>query len=194
MGPKKIEVEWGDDTIRMRALEKALHRYMRKVFQQARRILTSEKINATGELYKSLDYEVQVDELKITLQPMGTDYWDYVNQGVKGSTSDAKAPESPYQFGTGTGPQGQLEPSIRQWIDDKPVNQWRDKKGRFMSKDAMAFIISRSVYTTGLKPTNFMTNPFERLFERNLFLFRLALLFDLEEVMTPDPDEFEISI
>jgi hypothetical protein len=40
----------------------------------------------------------------------------------------------------------------------------RGKAGKFQNRSSLKFAISNSVYHTGLKTTNFFTEPFEKLF------------------------------
>jgi hypothetical protein len=125
---------------------------------QAQAILLEEGKNATGMLSESIKHEVMMDNTSVWIAwPDIMPYWDFVEQGVQGFISNAKAPQSPFKFGSGTGPKGALRPAIRQWIVDKPVGQWRDlATGRFMSYDGMAKLISRKVYLHGIAPTPFM--------------------------------------
>ena len=45
--------------------------------------------------------------------------------------------------------------------------QWRDKEtGKFMSHKSMGYLIARSVYNKGLKPSLFFTKPFEKEFKK----------------------------
>ena len=50
-----------------------------------------------------------------------------------------------------------MKPAIRKWITDKGISNqtWRDKRGRFLSYDAMSQRIARSVYLTGIRPTGY---------------------------------------
>jgi hypothetical protein len=89
------------------------------------------------------------------------DYGMFVDKGVKGKTSSAKAPNSPYKFGTGTGKKGGLTQGINKWVKQKGF-QFRDKKsGRFLSYDSTAYLITRSIFNKGIKPSLFFTKPFE---------------------------------
>ena len=88
------------------------------------------------------------------------DYGTFVDLGVKGKTSSNKAPNSPYQFGSGTGKKGGLTKGINKWVKQKGF-QFRDKKGRFLSYDSTAYLITRSIFHKGIKPSLFFTKPFE---------------------------------
>jgi hypothetical protein len=85
----------------------------------------------------------------------------FVDKGVKGKTSSLKAPNSPFQFGSGTGKKGGLTQGIKKWVRQKGF-QFRDRKsGQFMSYDSTAYLITRSIFHKGIKPSLFFTKPFE---------------------------------
>ena len=89
------------------------------------------------------------------------DYGAFQDKGVKGKSSSAKAPNSPFKFGSGTGPKGGLTKGIEKWVRLKGF-QFRDKtSGKFMSYQATAFLITRSIFHKGIKPSLFFTKPFE---------------------------------
>ena len=94
------------------------------------------------------------------------DYWKFKDKGVKGKSSSSKAPNSPFKFGTGSGQKGGLTKSIDKWVRRKGI-QFRDRKsGRFLSYKQTGFIITRSIYQTGTRPSMFFTKPFEAAFKR----------------------------
>jgi hypothetical protein len=94
------------------------------------------------------------------------DYGAYVDQGVQGKSSSSKAPNSPFKFGSGSGRKGGLTQGISKWVQQKQI-QFRDRKsGKFLSYQSTAFLITRSVYNKGIKPSLFFTRPFEKAFER----------------------------
>jgi hypothetical protein len=89
------------------------------------------------------------------------EYGAYQDQGVKGKTSSLKAPKSPFRFGSGTGRKGGLTKSILKWVQAKGF-QFRDKKsGKFMSYQQTGYLITRSIFHKGIKPSLFFTKPFE---------------------------------
>ena len=93
------------------------------------------------------------------------DYGKFLDLGVKGKDSSAKAPNSPYKFGTGSGKKGGLTKGIDKWVRRRGI-QFRDKKGKFLSYEQTGYIITRSVYKTGMKASMFFTKPFKRAFKR----------------------------
>ena len=146
--------------------EKYLNDFAKYVIQQSRSNLTKGGKNVNKNLYNSLDKEIEVGANSFRLAFLSEDYLKFVDKGVKGKTSSTKAPNSPYKFGTGSGRKGGLTEGISKWVKDRRI-QFKDKKnGRFLSYDSTAYLIRRSVWHKGIKPSLFFTKPFEKAFER----------------------------
>ncbi len=129
------------------------------------KVIAEAKNNApknTGTLADSLAYTLLKDPDTIGVKFTGVNYAQFQDQGVQGSQSSAKAPNSPFKFGSGSGGSGTLRGGINKWVVQKNLEGVRDAKGRFIGRKGMIFLISRSIYTTGLRPTLFFTKPFER--------------------------------
>lgn len=148
-------------------IETVLNKFGKYVVQQARSNLSKKSKNVSKELYNSISYEVNVsqDGSSFSFVLKMEDYGEFQDKGVKGKTSSAKAPNSPYRFGTGTGRKGGLRDSIPKWVRAKRF-QFRDKKGKFLSYDSTAFLIARSIYQTGIKPSHFYSRPFGLAFKQ----------------------------
>ena len=117
--------------------------------------------NNTSALSNSLKGEVVTENGYTIVGFQMADYGSFVDLGVKGKTSSNKAPNSPFKFGSGTGKKGGLTKGINQWVKQKGF-QFRDKKsGRFLSYDSTAYLITRSIFHKGIKPSLFFTKPFE---------------------------------
>ena len=146
-----------------------LNKFGKYVKQQAKSNLTKRGKRDKGDLYNGVDYKVEEFKKKTVLTfsfGSADDYWEFVDKGVKGKTSSAKAPTSPFKFGSGTGRKGGLTSGINSWVKRKRF-QFSDKKtGRFLSYASTSFLIIRSIYNKGLETTNFFTRPFEQAFKR----------------------------
>ena len=93
-------------------------------------------------------------------------YGIFQDKGVRGKFSSAKAPNSPFKFGSGTGKKGGLTTGIENWVTRKRF-QFKDREtGKFLSYKQTAHLISRSIYAKGMKPTEFFSRPFELAFKR----------------------------
>jgi hypothetical protein len=161
-----------------------LERFKKYVVSQSRANLTRGGKNVSKKLYNSINGETFASKKgsSIGLYFEMEDHGSYQDQGVKGKTSSNRASNSPYKFGTGTGPKGGLTEGIKGWVKAKRI-QFKDIKGRFMSYEQTAFIITRSIYNKGLKPSYFFTKPFNKAFERlpNDIVDRYGLV--LEELL-----------
>jgi|AntAceMinimDraft_11_1070367.scaffolds.fasta_scaffold09905_4 hypothetical protein len=141
----------------------ALNKFAKYVVQQSRSNLTKSDKNVSKELYNSIGYKLNVSKNSFGLDLVMQDYGVFQDKGVKGKTSSAKAPNSPFKFGSGTGKKGGLTNGIDKWVRRRGF-QFRDKKGKFLSYQSTAFLITRSIYNKGIKPSMFFTKPFEKAF------------------------------
>jgi len=146
-------------------VEKELKNFAKYVVTRSRMNLRSSDKNSSGKLAKSLDSDVKVSKNSFQLSFMMEDYGVFQDKGVRGKSSSAKAPNSPFKFGSGTGKKGGLSEGINKWVKRKRF-QFKDRKsGRFLSYDSTAFLISRSIYHKGIAPSMFFTKPFEKAFK-----------------------------
>jgi hypothetical protein len=150
----------------MLEVEKVITKFRDYVIQQSRSNLSKSSKNNSKELYNSLKGEVVTENNYTIVGFQMADYGTFVDLGVKGKTSSNKAPNSPYQFGSGTGKKGGLTQGINQWVKQKGF-QFRDRKsGRFLSYESTAYLITRSIFHKGIKPSLFFTKPFEEGYKK----------------------------
>lgn len=147
-----------------------LGRIGKEVRRRARISLKARNKYVTGNLYNSITYEQGVTrndkELRLRFTFPGADYAAFVDEGVQGALSSAKAPRSPFRFGSGTGPRGGLRGSIDKWVVRKGIAP-RGSGGQFASRKSMVFAISRSIYQTGIRPSYFFTNAYDRTLKKH---------------------------
>ena len=149
-----------------KALQEELNKFAKYVIQQSRSNLSKSDKNVSKELYNSLGYNVEVTDKGAELGFSMEQYGEFQDKGVRGKSSSAKAPNSPFRFGSGTGKKGGLTNSIDKWVRRRGI-QFKDRKsGRFLSYQSTAFLISRSIYQKGIKPSLFFTKPFVAAFKR----------------------------
>jgi hypothetical protein len=143
-----------------------LNSFAKYVIQQSRSNLTKGGKNNQKKLYNSLDKEIEVGANSFRLAFLMEDYAEFVDKGVQGKTSSTKAPNSPFRFGSGTGKKGGLTQGIDKWVQQKRI-QFRNKEtGKFLSYKSTSYLITRSIYNKGIKPSLFFTKPFEKAFGR----------------------------
>jgi len=159
--------------MQLKETREALNKFGKYVIQQARTNLTKKKKNVSKGLYNSLEYVPFQKGGTIGVKFYMDDYGKFVDKGVKGANPSRlsarskyfgiqKAPDSPYQFGKSRG--GGLRKGIRKWIRERGI-KGRDKRGRFITRKSLEFLIIRSTYLAGIKPSLFFTKPFERAFK-----------------------------
>ena len=121
-------------------------------------ILRKNKV-ATGNLYESITFEVL---------PNGTVnfYYDDAGDYVEGG----RPPNSKFP----------PPPIIKQWIKVKGLSQWRNKKGRFISRDAQTFLIGRAIAKNGIKPFPFFTDPFDEAMKSYAYILEEAIVQEME--------------
>lgn len=150
--------------MRLDKTKEVLRQYGKYVVQQSRSRLTKGRNkrthNATGSLFKSLDYDIQQDKDTLSLAFEMNDYGVYLDKGVSGKEKKYK---TPFAYTTKKPPMQ----SLFQWIKTKRI-RFRDSKGKFTrgTYKSIAFVMQNSIYKKGIKPTLFFTKPFEQAFIR----------------------------
>jgi len=146
--------------LKLEKVNKTIQMFRDYVIREAKDNLKRSGHNNTSSLANSIKGEVVTEDAFTIVGFTMNDYGTFVDLGVKGKTSSNKAPNSPYKFGSGSGRKGGLTQGINKWVRQKGF-QFRDKKGRFLSYDSTAYLITRSIFHKGIKPSLFFTKPFE---------------------------------
>ena len=141
----------------MSNVDKVLDTFGKKVVQTARGILNAKGKNASGNLGSSLGYFLKVyDSGAVDMSFVAEGYAKFVDKGVKGSKSSAKAPNSPYKYTNKQPPSNVID----KWAVRKGIQGVRDKKGRFIPRKSLIYSIARNIKLYGVKPSNFFTDAF----------------------------------
>jgi hypothetical protein len=145
-------------------LKAILEKFTKYVVSQSRANLTRKDKNVKGKLYQSLKGGSFVGKNSLGVYFEMEDYGVYQDQGVQGASGQNKGREQikqgGFRFGTGTGKKGGMRKGILEWVKAKGI-QFRSENGRFLTSEATANIISRSVYQKGIKASRFFSKPFE---------------------------------
>lgn len=165
---------------------KVLTKFTKYVVTQSRANLTRKDKNVKRKLYDSIKGESFTGKQSIGIYFQMQDYGEFQDQGIKGKSSSSKAPNSPFRFGSGTGAEGGLTQGINQWVKDRRI-QFKSKdeetKGRFLSYEQTAFIITRSIWHKGIEASRFFSKPFEVGFERLPEELVQAYALDVEKLL-----------
>jgi len=148
---------------------KLLEKYKNYVIQQARANLSKGRNNVSKTLYNSLKGEVVTeDDYAIVAFRMEL-YGQFLDEGVKGAfpnlikNGKQKAPNSRFKFTNKRPPSG----PIAEWAKKRNI-RLRDEDGKFKkgSYKSIGFVIARSIYAQGIKPTMFFTKPYQEGFKK----------------------------
>lgn len=184
---KPLTINIGGKEVPLSHSAAVLDGWGKEIRRRARIRLARNNKNTTGNLSESITYEVAPekdgDGMALSFTFPGAEYAMFVDQGVKGARSSQKAPKSPFQFGSGRGPKGRLRGAIDRWAVKKGLQGVRGADGRFISRKSMVFLITRSIYQTGIKPSYFFTTPFEEVPQQQNSKLEEGLAQDIAKVI-----------
>lgn len=142
------------------SVKESLELFGKRVQQQSRSNLTRLDKKVSGNLYDSVKFDLDVHKNSFRLSFLMEDYGQFVDKGVKGSVSSAKAPNSPFSYKSKMPPTRVFD----KWIVSRgfaPRNN-----GKFTSRESLKFAIATNVFKFGIKTTNFFSRPFENEFKK----------------------------
>ena len=160
----------------LKNVQQELNRFSKYVIQQSRTNLTKGKKNSSKDLYNSLDYDLTVSPNSFALSFLMEEYGIYQDKGVSGKKVKYN---TPFSYKDKMPPPSKMD----KWIVRKGLKGIRDKKGKFISRKSLQFMIARSIFNNGIKPSLFFTKPFERAFKRLDADIIKAYELDVEELL-----------
>ena len=145
--------------MQLKEVEKALNNFGKFVVQQARTRLTKGRKNVSKKLYNSLDYKINSTQDSVSVIFEMEDYGKFQDQGVSGTKQKYN---TPFSF------KSKMPPSkaFSQFVVRKNIKGSRDEKGRFIKRKSLQYLIARSIFTRGIKPSMFFTKPFNQAFDK----------------------------
>ena len=138
-------------------VEKELKNFAKYVISQSRANLTRSKKNSSKKLYDSLDYDLTVSKNSFGLEFVMEDYGIFQDVGVSGVK---KKYNTPYSYTDKMPPPSKMD----KWIVKKGIAP-KDENGKFIKRKSLQFMIARSIYNNGIKPSLFFTKPFKKAFK-----------------------------
>jgi len=161
-------------------IQDLLNDFRSNVIREAKRNLTSQ--NTSGRLSRSLNSYVKESKNSIQISFEMEDYGFYQDRGVKGKKSGKSL--DGYKYTNKMPPPKAFD----KWNVKKGIAP-RDKKGKFIKRKSLNFLIARSIFEKGIKPTLFFTKPFEKFYKRlpNELVEKYGL--DMEKLFTQITDE-----
>jgi hypothetical protein len=139
-------------------LKDELNTFRKRVIQQAKTNLTRTKKNASKRLYNSLGSDLKDSKNSFQLDFTMTDYGEYVDKGVSGTQ---KKYDTKYAYTNKMPPPSKLD----KWIVRRGLAP-RDKSGKLLNRKTLQFLVARSIYRKGFKPSLFFTKPFENEYKK----------------------------
>jgi hypothetical protein len=134
--------------------KKALEEFRDKVIEESKKNLR--KIGKGGG---TLENSIKGGEVKVTDRSLefGIEMADYGVFQDKGVSGVKQKYNTPYSYKTKMPPPSKLD----KWIVKKGIAP-RDDKGRFISRKSLQFLMARSIFYKGIKPSLFFTTPFQK--------------------------------
>jgi len=160
----------------LKNVQQELNRFAKYVIQQSRTNLTKGKKNSSKALYNSLDYDLNVGPNSFSMSFLMEDYGIFQDKGVSGIK---KKYNTPYAYKDKMPPPSKMD----KWIVRKGLKGIRGKDGKFISRKSLQFMIARSIYNNGIKPSLFFTKPFEKAFKNLDKDIIKAYQLDVEELL-----------
>lgn len=160
----------------LKNVQQELNRFAKYVIQQSRTNLTKGKKNSSKALYNSLDYDLNVSPNSFSMSFLMEDYGVFQDKGVSGIK---KKYNTPFSYKDKMPPPSKMD----KWIVRKGLKGVRGKDGKFISRKSLQFMIARSIYNNGIKPSLFFTKPFEKAFKNLDKDIIKAYQLDVEELL-----------
>jgi hypothetical protein len=138
--------------------QKALDSFGKYIVQQAKNNLSKQRKTVSKKLYDSIGYKVKVSKNSIELDLSMEEYGKFVDLGVSGKK---KHYNTPYKYTTKMPPAKVFD----KWVVRKGIAP-RNKQGQLQSRKSITFAIAKSVFNNGIKPSLFISKPFENGLKR----------------------------
>ena len=147
----------------MKELDKAIEILGEELVNKLREALRNANKNSSGNLIKSVDYKIIKRADETILQILAADYLQYVDEGRKpGKFPPLKA--------------------LDKWIVRRGIAS-RDKKGKFISRASVKFLIARSIAKNGIKGIHVVRKTIEEVYSKKQELIAEAVSSDIETMI-----------
>ena len=165
-----------EDVAELSELEKELSNYITTFLTTASDNLNKTNSITTGELDRSLDFELIKNKNGYLINFKALEYYKFVDKGVRGAGSSRKNSTSPYSFKYINPSKSHVE-AIKKWIQDNnltaqvtDIKRWgtyknREAKARSMPLQSAAWLVARNIKRKGLSATNFWSDAFDQTFK-----------------------------
>ena len=149
----------------MKALERYLNSFGKRVVNKSKGILKKKNKVVTGNLLNSIKFKLVNTPVGVNVEFSMLDYGEFIDKGTSGSQKkrtyvdyEGKRKNSPYSFGKSR--DGGLTRGLDKWIVMRGIAP-RDAKGRFISRKSLKFLMARKIYTQGHDGLSFFQKPLQ---------------------------------
>jgi hypothetical protein len=156
----------------LRRSRQAMNDFAKYVIQQSRSNLTKGNKNVSKKLYNSLDKKIIKTKQGLQLTFEMLDYGLFQDKGVSGTK---KKYNTPYSYTNKRPPSSVFD----KWSVRKGIAPRQDG-GQFAKRKGLNFIIARSIFEQGIRPSLFFTKPFEKRFNNFINEFQTGISDDFE--------------
>ena len=143
--------------MRLKQTKDILNKFAKYVIQQSRTNLSKNKKNSSKSLYNSLDFKYKAVNGGTGIQFLMDEYGIYQDKGVSGKK---KKYNTPFSYKDKMPPSSAFD----KWSVRKGIAP-RDKSGKFIPRKSINFLIAKSIFNKGIKPSLFFTKPFEKAYK-----------------------------
>lgn len=137
-------------------IQKRLEFFRNIIIEESKNNLRKKKKVASGRLLNSIKpgkVKVNKDGVEVNIEM--ENYGEFIDKGVSGKKVKY---DTPYSYTSKMPPPSSLDKwSVRRGIAP------RDEKGRLLPRKSINFLIARSIFNKGIKPSLFFTTPFKRI-------------------------------
>ena len=144
-------------------LERYLNSFGKQVVNRSKGNL--QKAGKGGKLEDSISFKVIEDADGFTVQFFMSYYGQFVDKGVSGTKKKRtfknyknKVIKSPYSYKNSKGHSQPPSSALDKWAVKKGIAP-RDRKGRFMKRKTLTFLIARSIGRYGIQGISFFQKP-----------------------------------
>lgn len=147
----------------MKELDKAINILGEELVDKLKDALKKANKSSSGNLIKSIDYKIIKKADDTIIQLLAADYLQYVDEGRK---------------------PGKMPPlkALDKWIIKRGIAP-RDKKGKFIPRQSVKFLIARSIGRNGIKGIFVVRKTIEEVYSTKQELIAEAVSTDIETMI-----------
>tara|TARA_R100001510_G_C7625806_1_gene185683 strand:+ start:345 stop:863 length:519 start_codon:yes stop_codon:yes gene_type:complete len=160
--------------MQLKEVEKIMNVFAKFVVDESRKELIKKNKNSTKKLSESLEFRVNRFKDSIDVLFFMEEYGFFQDLGVSGKKVKYN---TPYSYSSKMPPSKAFD----QWVIRKGLDGVRDKKGKFIPRKSLRYLVARSVFNKGIKPSMFFTKPFQSAFNLLPQELKDAFIFDIEQ-------------